>query len=291
MIDAGPFPWLGLCYGDVLDVRPYDGALPELLINIPQSEIRVGLSLDTETTGIDPKTCKVLEIGIRAFAYSCVDGSILRIVDTYDAFQDPGEPISEEITGINGITNEMVAGKSIDLDRVRSMLDVASIVIAHNAGFDRPFVEAMGPMPSKVWACSDKQIEWKATHGLPSAQLQTLCWLHGFYSLAHRAGSDAASLVRLLATRNARTGNTYLLELLEMSRLPWIRVSAYRSPYETKDVLKRRRYQWDSDNKVWHRTIVEPRLEEEMAWLRTNVYGGGVCKAGTKAIEMTERFR
>lgn len=36
----------------------------------------------------------------------------------------------------------MVAGQMIDVGSLRALLDPADLVIAHNAGFDRPFCEA-----------------------------------------------------------------------------------------------------------------------------------------------------
>jgi hypothetical protein len=51
---------------------------------------------------------------------------------------------------ITGITDEMVTGQAFDDDRVRSLADKATMVIARNAAFDRKFVEARYPTFTKL---------------------------------------------------------------------------------------------------------------------------------------------
>jgi len=49
----------------------------------------------------------------------------------------------------------MVAGQVIDVARLKSLIEPVDLIIAHNAGFDRPFCEAFSPMfCNKAWACS-----------------------------------------------------------------------------------------------------------------------------------------
>lgn len=70
--------------------------------------------------------------------------------------------IPEEITKITGITQEMVQGKLIDPADVEKFAADADLIIAHNAGFDRKFLEKFAPaFERKPWACSMAQIPWK----------------------------------------------------------------------------------------------------------------------------------
>ena len=57
----------------------------------------IGLYLDTEATGLNPDTDKVIELAIVPFEYDA-DGRIYRILLAYNAFQDPGIPIPALIT-------------------------------------------------------------------------------------------------------------------------------------------------------------------------------------------------
>jgi DNA polymerase III subunit epsilon len=65
-----------------------------------------------------------------------------------------------EITNVTGITGEMVAGKLIVMAALRTLVEPADLIIAHNAGFDRPFCEAFSPIfADKAWACSNSEIQ------------------------------------------------------------------------------------------------------------------------------------
>jgi DNA polymerase-3 subunit epsilon len=295
------FQWLPSTPDGIVRIAPFNGTLATgcddawILSNATRLKIATALVLDVETTGLDPQRDSIIEIGIRQFQYSRVDGTVLRVTDAYDAFQDPGAPLSERITKLTGITDADVAGQVIHASRVADMLAKASLCIAHNASFDRAFVDrfltrrGVGPIKT-AWACSIQQVAWEA-HGLPSAKLEALCALHGFYCTAHRAGADAAALLRLLSHRNAVTGQTYLHELLEMSRAPWMLVRAVGAPFESKDVLKERGYSWAATRKVWQRVLCsEAATAEEMKWLAGAVYGRGANRASVTAVDPASRF-
>ncbi|HOV13165.1 MAG TPA: 3'-5' exonuclease [Spirochaetota bacterium] len=92
---------------------------------------------DVETTGLFP-LCgdKILEI-----AMIKVDGG--EIVDKFESMFNPQIKISEEITNINGITNEMVKdspvfSKDIGNDIIKFIEDTT--LVAHNAAFDLGFL-------------------------------------------------------------------------------------------------------------------------------------------------------
>jgi len=105
--------------------------------------VRRAAIVDTETTGMDPKTDQVLEIGIVVFEYAAETGQVGPVVGCLSALEDPGRPIPPESTAIHGITDDMVKGQRFDDAAVASLLDGVALVIAHNATFDRPFLEAL----------------------------------------------------------------------------------------------------------------------------------------------------
>ena len=129
----------------------------------PNRPLAKGVVIDTETTGLDPYTCKIIEIGLVAFEYDPVTGQPIRVTDSYGGLEDPGHPLSEETTKITGITDAIVAGQRIDGDRVGAIVANATIVIAHNANFDRPFLENRLPVfASLPWGCSLSDVDWNA---------------------------------------------------------------------------------------------------------------------------------
>ena len=103
--------------------------------------------------------------------------------------------LSPEITAITGITNEMVAGQIIDPAEVAKFAAPASLVIAHNAAFDRRFLERFSDVFStKPWACSLSQIDW-AAEGFEGTKLAYLAQAAGFFYDRHRAMHDCLATV------------------------------------------------------------------------------------------------
>jgi DNA polymerase-3 subunit epsilon len=99
----------------------------------------VAAVVDVETTGINPESDKIIELGICLFEYDRESGRIYKVLGSWEWFEDPGLSIPPEITTITGITDEMVAGHRIDDRAVNDLLGPIVLVIAHNADFDRRF--------------------------------------------------------------------------------------------------------------------------------------------------------
>lgn len=225
-----------------------------------------GIVLDLETTGLNAKKDKIIEIGILGFQYDGIGKS--SIVSTYGAVEDPEIELSEEIVKLTGLTNSALAGQKIDWTYVRAIMDKASVVIAHNAEFDSGFLK-MRPELEGVschWACSVNHIDWKA-HGFRTRALNYLAADHGFVNpFAHRAVFDCATTFRLI--------EPYFPELIEKSYERSFRVLARQSPFETKDILRTRGYRWNPEERVWFIDLLESNLEAERKFLADEVYRG-----------------
>ena len=96
--------------------------------------------LDVETTVVDAHNHEVIELAMVRFAYT-PEGEVLGVHDTFQAYHELSAPIPPEITALTGIDDAKVAGHGLDLDAVRSFVAPSVIVLAHNAAFDRRFVE------------------------------------------------------------------------------------------------------------------------------------------------------
>lgn len=86
---------------------------------------------DFETTGLDVKTCRIIEIGAVKFRGG-------KEVARMSTFLDPGIPIGPEITSITGITPEMLAGAPTAEKVLPEFHDFlrGCVGVAHNAEFD-----------------------------------------------------------------------------------------------------------------------------------------------------------
>ena len=235
--------------------------------------VRTAVVLDTETTGMNRGNDKIIEIGIRSFKFNRNTGDILTICDSYSGLEDPGVPLSETITLVTGLTDADLKDQKIDWKKVSDIIETADIVIAHNASFDRPFVEKKcDTSKKKIWGCSVKQVDW-LKRGYSSGKLELLSIYHGFFTDAHRALNDADALLHVLS-------HGYLKELLDNARRPQVRLAALNSPFETKDALKERGYYWDTEGRYWKKVIFKDQADEEIRWMTDAIYKGsfkGTC--------------
>jgi DNA polymerase-3 subunit epsilon len=175
---------------------------------------KIGGYIDVETTGLDPACEEIIELALLLFAYDPMNGRICGILDEYVGLREPEVPISPNAAAVHGLTEEIVRGKRLDLERVRGMAARAELLVAHNAQFDRSFVERLIPeVSTKTWLCSMSGVGWRRK-GFVSRRLQDLLKVHGItVERAHRAEDDVRAAVRLL-TCGAHEGVSYFQELL-----------------------------------------------------------------------------
>ena len=92
--------------------------------------------LDLETTGLTPKTDRILEIG----AIKVVDGAVK---ERYSTFINPQMEIPPRITGLTGITQDMVKNAPLREEAVRKLVEFCRDLplLGHNILFDYSFVK------------------------------------------------------------------------------------------------------------------------------------------------------
>lgn len=229
------------------------------------------LYLDTETTGFDPRNDKVIELAMLRFEYDA-EGNVYGVQELYDAFEDPGRPLPDEVVGLTGITDDDVRGQRFDDAAVEASAKAADLVIAHNAAFDRPFMEKRFPVfKDKPWACSSRDIGWRAL-GFRSSSLEFLAFRRGFYYDAHRALIDCRAGLELLAVPLAE-GEAPPMRLLRTNAAKrTARLWAESAPFEKKDVMKARGYRFNGTSRVWWADVPAEALDEELTWLASEVY-------------------
>jgi DNA polymerase-3 subunit epsilon len=258
---------------------------------VDASNVQHVLVLDTETTGLSHQADKVIELAMLLVAVDSTSGLPFGPVEIFEGFEDPGMPIPSVAQQITGISDDMVQGQRLDDAAVAAMVAKADLIVAHNAGFDRPFVEARFPaFAAKPWACSFIDIDWKAA-GAGSSKLSALAGDQGWFYDAHRAQVDCHALLQVLTKPIGDTDTTGLGHLIQSAAQPSYKVRATGSPFETKDRLKARGYRWDAEAKVWGRRVAsEPLLEAELAWLKAEVYGDRRAQAEVEVLDGLTRY-
>lgn len=258
-----------------IELYKFDGStLPEPILNYNYDEECTKVCfLDLETTGLNKNEDKIVEIGIKLAAIDKKTNKLVGILDSYQNFQDPHQSIDPNVTKISGITNEMVEGKQIDWDIVESIFNNSEIIVAHNASFDRAFMDRYFSLSKdKIWACSVNDIDW-ASRGFSNKSQEMLCIWHGFYFESHRAMSDVDALIHLL-THPTYNENAPIKELIENAHKPIYKVYAVNAAFEKKDVLKANKYYWNNVQKYWWKNIDFKNIVDEKNWLSQNVYDG-----------------
>ncbi len=247
----------------------------------------VGLALDVETNGLDVERHGIVELAIRRFRFDC-NGLITKVDRPYCWLEDPGEPLDPAIAALTGLTDADLAGQAIDEAAATALLRSAHVRIAHNAAFDRRFVERRLPTcAGMAWACSLREVDWTARgfdgSGRSLGWLLSQCgWFHG----SHRAGADVDAVIAILRHED-RDGRRALAELVETALRPGWRFRAVGAHFDVKDRLKGRGYKWDGEERVWWREVPDHGREPEAAWLAEHVYSPE-CRARLDAPAIDE---
>jgi DNA polymerase-3 subunit epsilon len=156
------------------------------------------IAFDLETTGVLPGMDRIVEIGAVSFSQGEIEAVFSTLVD-------PQIPIPPGASRVNGITDDMVAGKPT-IDRLLEPFAEFcqdAVMVAHNAVFDFQFLaadiqkfEAKAPRGPIL---DTYPMAKKVFPGLPNYKLGTLVQHLGIPSSQfHRAEEDASYCGRLM---------------------------------------------------------------------------------------------
>jgi ATP-dependent DNA helicase DinG len=151
--------------------------------------------LDVETTGYDPRRDRLIEV-----AAAVMRGP--EVVSRFSTLVDPLVPIPTEITKLTGIDDATVAGAPCAEPAVAELVAFVGErpVLAHNASFDRDFIEAVAGHGTVAGPWLDTLV--LARVGLPRLRSHRLADLAAAFApevggRAHRAGADVEALCRV----------------------------------------------------------------------------------------------
>jgi DNA polymerase-3 subunit epsilon/CBS domain-containing protein len=170
--------------------------------------------LDTETTGLDSTTARIVQIGVMRL----VKGS-LEVEPKFERLVDPGIPIPPEASAIHAITDQKVKGAppfGAVIDDLEAYIG-SSILIGHNIGYDLAVLRAEYERAGRAWrpkrALDVRGLARLAAPTLAHYGLRHLCeWLDIKCDPQGAAPNDAKSTARIfeallpmLRAKNVRT--------------------------------------------------------------------------------------
>lgn len=170
--------------------------------------------VDIETTGGYAAGHRITEIAIHHH-----DG--IQVTDTWHTLVNPGRSIPYYITGLTGITSEMVLAAPSFADiaaEVFSRLE-GKIFVAHNAHFDYAFLKKEFEEAGVSWQAKKLctvRLSRKILPGLRSYSLGSLAESLGItVNNRHRAGGDAAATVKIFQQLIQRDRENHILKALK----------------------------------------------------------------------------
>ncbi len=116
---------------------------------------------------------------------------------------------------------------------------------------------------TKAWGCSATEVDWRK-HGFEGSRLGYLLNGAGLFHHAHRAVDDCHALLEILSIDLPTTGEPALALLLGTARKPTLRVWAEQSPFDLKDLLKRRGYRGSDGSDGRSKSWVHRRLRDSV---------------------------
>lgn len=247
-----------------------------LSTDVPQ---KIGVFLDIEATGLSFTEDKLIELGMVKFEYN-LDGRIFRILEEFNGYQDPEKNISAFITELTGINDDMVKGQKIEESAVAEYLENVDLIIAHNAMFDRSFFEITFPnIQPKAWACSMYDVSW-TQEKIESHKLEYIAYRYNFFYEGHRAIIDCLVGIHILNQELYNSKQLVFKQLLDNAMQPRFKLWAQNAAYAHKDLLKTRKYRWETHPvhgfKAWSIELLESQVEAEINYLKSEIYSSQI---------------
>ncbi|MDD5807298.1 MAG: 3'-5' exonuclease [Eggerthellales bacterium] len=151
------------------------------------------VALDLETTGLSAEKNRIIEVALHRVS----DGVVKK---SYQTLVNPGRKISAEVSGLTGITDEMVKDAPCIEDIIEGVAAFIgkSPIVGHNVSFDAEFLDRWVPGGLSNTLIDTMRISRLVNPGLENHRLGTVyrhCLSLGMKPVAdgsaHRAGYDA----------------------------------------------------------------------------------------------------
>lgn len=220
------------------------------------------LFLDVETTGLDPVTCDITEIGYAIFE---TDDYTKPYVARSFLIEREGE-ITDEITQLTGITEKhLYHGDDLGRTLLRLLDDLKNFkveyMVAHNGQFDMDFLQAAflkSDIPIPVLTLIDSVKDVPYPPEISTRTLRFLATEHGFMNpFPHSAIFDVFCMAKVVSHYSWE-------DILAYKNEPEVTVKA-NTTFQTKELAKKARFSWDGEKKGWFKTLKKRELPTQSA--------------------------
>lgn len=153
--------------------------------------------VDVETTGFDPKKCRMIEVAAIRREHGKETGRVVSLLEL-------NEELPEIITKITSITQTDLLDQPQFVSIAPELLEIldGAVFVAHNAKFDYSFFKAEFARldePFNMPALCTVELARHYYPDMPNHKLQTLIEHFGFgFEERHRAYDDAAVLIQFM---------------------------------------------------------------------------------------------
>ncbi len=153
------------------------------------------ICIDLETTGLNPKTDRIIEIG----AAKVRDG---KVAEVFETFVNPGRTLEERIVELTGISDEMLKDAPDIKEVLPKLLTFAGedVLLGHSVLFDYSFIKKAAvnnKLTFERQGIDTLKIARRYLTELPSRSLDCLCNHYRIAHKAHRALEDAKATCEL----------------------------------------------------------------------------------------------
>ena len=230
-------------------------------------------ALDLETTGLNPKYDKIIEVG----AVKVRNGEI---VARFQQLIRPGIALPEKITGLTGITQEELLEAKDSEEVIPRILDFLEddVILGHSVMFDYSFLKKAA-VNQNLWKPEQSHLGLDTLRlsriylpELPSRRLTDLCLHYGIEHHAHRALKDAESTAQLYSVFVKKLGKNQTLEEREKIFAPFPLVYKIKRESPIRPQQKQKIYSLLEQHKIIPDYDVEKLTRNEASRIIDRIY-------------------
>ena len=220
------------------------------------SETMSAIILDLETTGLDFTSDEAISLVAIKVTLDLDRMKVYSIDGIVEQFREPkNNEIGELTQRLTGLTAEFLKGKEFDKEEISEFLADGSVIISHNAKFDKNFFEGIfGSEFTNPWVCTKDDIKWMDDYHVESFKLEYILFKAGMFYETHNAKNDCFAVIEMI--------NSYygiLEKILSFVDSDIYRVYAAGAPFSVKEDLRRKGFRWSPERKMWFKE----RLSDE----------------------------